>query len=586
MEEPPLTKEQIKALRDALLAKKLAAQATSVPPAPDTASPPMETPPAKPKTFREERLAMFDRQYDEGNSDYTTPVLEPPTSPLTPTQNESGAESEPEVSPARPADTDTRRYYPNGELAWEALPGGRERMYREDKTLKRERLPDGTRVYYREDGKTKEVEYRSNGDTIYYRWDGGSIISIRYNSGIIEEYDREGRKTGRFRYDEEGRRVDEPIVPTPAPKAEKASQVEFFSAEFIRQQIGNLLASNENIKEVVNIKIDGRGNEIMLNIRVKAGPVDSDIGIQAVLENKKNAVAVKSYKIDAGWLIKSSVEGMIAPKLNEVSEMLKEFIEKEDKKGRKVEKMEIENGQLKVTYGTSGSTQDVSRTTSRKEGAGKILVPELGPVRKPTLETKIEKAEAVARLREAVASAQTIIQEEGERMEKRKQVRETLLVELELVKDKIKNPFKYFIIDHMSPKAFICLYQRRKEEVTLKDINSVSGNNITGEDGKKICVFTPEFILPGRNDSVYFSSNGFSLQLLNKDEITVKKEGRKIVMVDSPNAKYRLVHPNWTHDPDDRASDLEGWKKLLDQRAQQYQAWQISLFEKQSKQVK
>ena len=246
---------------------------------------------------------------------------------------------------------------------------------------------------------------------------------------------------------------------------------------------------------------------------------------------------------------------------------------------------EIVDGKIVVKFAQPTAGSGVGGVKSEKK-----LVAEPAPIAKPEPITKRQKAEAIAALRETIASAQRIIQEEGERMEKRRERKEALLRELELVKDKIKNPFKHFVIDNMHPAAFFCLYQRKKEEVTLENINYVSGNNITGEDGKRLCFLTPgltpEFITAARNDSVYLSSNGFSLQLLNKDEVTDRKGGKKVVMVNSLKAKYMLVYPDWTHDSrGDGELNLEKGKILLEQRAQQYQERQISLFEKQSKQV-
>ena len=79
-----------------------------------------------------------------------------------------------------------------------------------------------------------------------------------------------------------------------------------------------------------------------------AGPLGSDISVQTILESKEGTIKVKSNKIDASWMIKGTVERIIVPKLGEVSELLKSYVERQENK--KIEKMEIVNGELAVTF--------------------------------------------------------------------------------------------------------------------------------------------------------------------------------------------------------------------------------------------
>lgn len=134
----------------------------------------------------------------------------------------------------------------------------------------------------------------------------------------------------------------------PIRDSSEAMKVKIFSMEFIKERVRTFLASNKNIKEVKNLEVKGSVNEITLNLKVLAGPLGSEVGVQAVLESKGGNIKVKSHKIEAGWMIKGTVEGILVPKLNEVSELLKSYIEKEEKK--KVEKMEIINGELVIKF--------------------------------------------------------------------------------------------------------------------------------------------------------------------------------------------------------------------------------------------
>ncbi len=134
--------------------------------------------------------------------------------------------------------------------------------------------------------------------------------------------------------------VKKELAPTTEPKT--------FSTEFIRDKVRSFLVSNKNIKEVKNLEVRGAGNEITLDLKVTAGPLGSEVGVQAILESKAGSIKVKSHKIDAGWMIKGTVEDILVSKLNEVSGLLKSYIETQEKK--KVEKMEIINGELVVKF--------------------------------------------------------------------------------------------------------------------------------------------------------------------------------------------------------------------------------------------
>lgn len=132
-------------------------------------------------------------------------------------------------------------------------------------------------------------------------------------------------------------------------KYEEGGETKTFSTDFIKNRVRALLESQEVIKEVKSLDVKGNGNEIALSITVLAQKgVTINVGVQAVLENKADTIGVKSYKVNAGWMIKGTVEGIIVPKLNQVSEILKSYIEKEEKRG--VKKIEIENGELKVEF--------------------------------------------------------------------------------------------------------------------------------------------------------------------------------------------------------------------------------------------
>ena len=147
--------------------------------------------------------------------------------------------------------------------------------------------------------------------------------------------------------------------PRPSQKqeeAKKAPETKTFSTEFIRDRVKILLTSHKNIQEVKSLEVNGNGNQITLTTTViaKKGIARPTVGVQAVLENKGGAIIIKSYKIDANFIIKGTVEDLIVPKLNEVSKILKEHIEKQE--NREVGEIKIENGELKVTFAVTEAT--------------------------------------------------------------------------------------------------------------------------------------------------------------------------------------------------------------------------------------
>lgn len=168
--------------------------------------------------------------------------------------------------------------------------------------------------------------------------------------GLREELAKLRREPETIKEEPDEKRATTHKKPDTQPKKEsmEVSEPKIFSSEFVSDRMRTLLESNKNIKEIKHLEVRGTRNEIILNLRVLAGPLGLEVGVEAILESKAGNIKVKNHKIDAGWMIKGTVEGIIAPKLNEVSELLKSYIEKEEK--RKVAKMEIINGELEVTF--------------------------------------------------------------------------------------------------------------------------------------------------------------------------------------------------------------------------------------------
>ena len=124
----------------------------------------------------------------------------------------------------------------------------------------------------------------------------------------------------------------------------------------------------------------------------------------------------------------------------------------------------------------------------------------------------------LARLRIEALSAQDDIKVQAidaetdrRKAEQEKRERPEKLRKEALAKDRAEHPLKYLAIDAMSDEAFRCLFLFARGEEYVDDIN-----RICGEDPTKPKFHTPELIPGKRHNTVYFSSNGFTLQQSDK----------------------------------------------------------------------
>ncbi len=188
----------------------------------------------------------------------------------------------------------------------------------------------------------------------------------------------------------------------------------------------------------------------------------------------------------------------------------------------------------------------------------------LSELEKRIQELSARKAETAARIKSLEEKRER--EQRGEKEEDKKTdtvktnqpVRENPVKQMAeaLERDRKENPFKYFIIGNMHDTAFVCIYSKTKAAATLIDINSKAE-----QSGREVKFWNFPNISPVKHNTVFFSSNGFTLQLQNPNEVRDEKGNidRK-----SPKARYRLVYPNWTQNiRDDGESDLEKGEILL-----------------------
>ncbi|MEK7088743.1 MAG: hypothetical protein AAB913_01275 [Patescibacteria group bacterium] len=130
-------------------------------------------------------------------------------------------------------------------------------------------------------------------------------------------------------------------------------EIESFDTKFIEDTISKLLNQVKEIKNIKVIKISGHGDELVLYANVTAGkfliPVDIDVNGISIVNNGNSIEPEKNYlsKISA-TRGENMVKDVIAENMSSLETRIIEFISKD--KNKSVEKIWIEDGQLKVLY--------------------------------------------------------------------------------------------------------------------------------------------------------------------------------------------------------------------------------------------
>ncbi len=147
------------------------------------------------------------------------------------------------------------------------------------------------------------------------------------------------------------------MQPTGAPEAAISTpETKNFSCEFIEQKIRQLLDSVEAIKKVNALSVEGRGDRIILTIDFEAKKFLTISGVvTATLKNIPGAIGVREFNVQASKIDTAAIKTFLEPKLEEISEILKSYIENEE--DREVKKMEIVDGELVITFNTDASSQ-------------------------------------------------------------------------------------------------------------------------------------------------------------------------------------------------------------------------------------
>lgn len=126
----------------------------------------------------------------------------------------------------------------------------------------------------------------------------------------------------------------------------KTPKMETFSTDFIKGIVLPML--KPHVGSIKKFELKGNRSEITLDATITKKM--QNINIQATLIEKDGELVLKNSPIISARFetTKKKAEEELAPHLDKISKTIKEFIEKE--KGKKVDKMEIVNGELRVIY--------------------------------------------------------------------------------------------------------------------------------------------------------------------------------------------------------------------------------------------
>lgn len=222
----------------------------------------------------------------------------------------------------------------------------------------------------------------------------------------------------------------------------KTQETKTFSNDSLKKEIKTILGSIKEVKKINSVEVGGLSDIVSLSLNITVEKYFKSINIEThiILKNEERGIAVIIHSIDAGNFTKK-VKEKLNPELKKIPEKIKSYIEKEE--GKKIEKIEIINGELKITF--SGALEPVKvkpsealepKTSKQGVKSGPKMKMNLNPetnlnqkLKKDITEEKKgreekEKAETLKKLQETIENSKRILEEN-------KIKKEALLKELE-----------------------------------------------------------------------------------------------------------------------------------------------------------
>ncbi len=426
--------------------------------------------------------------------------------------------------------------------------------------------------------------------------------------------------------------TETPPIPEITPAVEEV-EVKTFSLNFIEERIKSLLKSMPNIKEIKTLNVlEGGEGEISIFLEVRARKIRTikNIAVSINLENSGNGISVKDYIVKASSLQKQ-VEELIVPKIEQIPKLVKSYIEKE--KGEIVEKVEIKDGKLRVTFGALTETPPIPEITpaveevevkEKKAEAIRALketiattMEELADIDKRLAEIRKEKSKGPetkeARVN-ATESSPVLLEEKSSLLEltelELRQLRETLektsrvrflkrekleaqIFELEaevggleeeiqklksIEEKRIESIEEKRIDREENPFKYYLvdkMHERNRQVLFGDDPSAEEITRLMGKSGRDLeneKIWNPHLITSERDYAVHFSVNGFYLKLTNREEVQ-EENGIK---VDDSKARYDLIAPDSTVLYSDL--DYKEGCNLLNERTEEYQQEMLEEF--------
>lgn len=134
-------------------------------------------------------------------------------------------------------------------------------------------------------------------------------------------------------------------------KQEKVPEIKTFSLDFIRKTVEQFLKSRSEIKKIKRLIIEGMGDKLKLAAQITASKffITSEITLEDVfLGNQGNTIGlIPGFKISA-TVGEDKIKSLMEDNIGSIGTELKKYIEKQE--GKKVKKIEIADGQLKVEF--------------------------------------------------------------------------------------------------------------------------------------------------------------------------------------------------------------------------------------------
>jgi protein phosphatase len=224
-----------------------------------------------------------------------------------------------------------------------------------------------------------------------------------------------------------------------------------FSIHILQRKLQEFLNSIKELEKISEVKVKGKGEEISIAFdlevrgvkRLMVLPKKGKGAVSVILKNEGNSIAVKEHHVTAAKKDKVAMEEFLGPILNQLSQKIKGFVEKEEKSD--VKKMEIVNGQLiisKTTIKPATEEEITARPILGSPVTDEVLEELVAMPRKEAIgkmtaefEKKTARLQAIAQMKNAIADAERILAENKAEREKNKLERETIMKRLAEIRE-------------------------------------------------------------------------------------------------------------------------------------------------------